>query len=314
VSGDGFPDLLVGAPQALGENGALAGRVYVYYGGPGADAVADVVLEGPAPDDLFGTSIALGDMNGDGVADAIVGAAGLQGSRTNPGHIFVYDLVTPLPVRVTSHDEHRTIPLTEEGGPICLLIEPVDHAFEIGDLDFTSLRLVASIGSGLAIEPVPQKGAVIGDSDRNGVPELGACFTRSDLRRLFADSRGRGRAIATLEGRVLSGRRVAGEVELNVVVTGPDPEQISSVSPNPMNPEAALTFTIRTPGNVDARLYDARGRLVRILASSLFKVEGRQSLRIDGRDEQGRPLPSGIYFYRLRTADAESRGRVVVAK
>ncbi|HEY6573250.1 MAG TPA: integrin alpha, partial [Candidatus Eisenbacteria bacterium] len=148
VSGDGYPDLLVGAPQSEGVNGIRAGKVYVYYGGPGADATADVVLEGPASDGTLGTSISLGDVNGDGVADAVVGAAGLQGSRTDPGHLFVYDLVAPLPARAFAHDEHRTIPLNEDGAPVCLRVEPLDGAFEIRDLDLASIRLRSIDGLG----------------------------------------------------------------------------------------------------------------------------------------------------------------------
>lgn len=313
VSGDGFPDLLVGAPEATGANGERAGKVYVYYGGPGADTTPDVVLEGPARNGTLGTSMTLADFNQDGVADAIIGAAGLQGSASDPGHVFAYDLVAPLPARVAAHDEHRSIPLNDEGGPVCLLVEPIDGSFEIADLDFASLRLL-SIDGDLAIEPVPAKSAVAGDSDRNGVPDLGLCFTRSDLRRLLSGSRGRSEGIAVLDGRVFSGRRVAGDVRLNVVSTGRAGDPAASVAPNPMNPEGTLAFTLERAGVVDARLYDASGRLVRRLASGLFMPEGRREIRIDGRDERGRTLPSGIYFFRLRTPGGESSGRVVVAK
>lgn len=314
VSGDGYPDLLVGAPQADGENGIRAGRVYVYYGGPGADAEADVLLEGPAPDGTLGTSISLGDVNGDGVADAIVGAAGLQGSRTDPGHVFVYDLVVPLPARAFAHDEHRTISLNEEGAPVCIRVEPLDRAFEIRDLDLASIRLRSFDGNGEAIQPAATKRIVESDSDRNGVAEIGVCFTRADLRRLFAAVRGRRRVVAALEGRLVTGRRVAGEAALTVVGTGAAPDRAASVAPNPMNPEAVLSFTLRAPGRVDARLFDASGRLVRTVAPGIFLPEGRHRLQIDGRDDRGGALPSGVYFYRLRTADGETRGRAVVAK
>ena len=314
VSGDGYPDILVGAPQAEGVNGIRAGRVYVYYGGPGADAVADVVLEGPAPDGTLGTSISLGDVNGDGVADAIVGAAGLQGSRTDPGHIFVFDLVAPLPARAFAHDEHRTIPLQEQGAPVCIRVEALDSAFEIRDLDPASIRLRSLDGKGEAIHPAAAKRIVESDSDRNGVAEIGVCFARAELRRLFAAVRGRQRVVAALEGRLLTGRLVAGEVALTVVGTGPSPGQAASVAPNPMNPEATLSFTLRTPGSVDVRLFDANGRLVRTIAPGLMLSEGRHQLRIDGRDDRGGALRSGVYFYRIRTPDGETRGRLVVAK
>jgi hypothetical protein len=87
VNGDGFADLIVGA---IGNDagGSGAGRAYVYYGGPGADAVADLTLTGAAPVDWFGYSVATaGDVNGDGFADVIVGALELLGGA---GRAYVY--------------------------------------------------------------------------------------------------------------------------------------------------------------------------------------------------------------------------------
>src|SRR5439155_2323481 len=80
VSGDGYADVIVGALRNEA-GGTDAGRAYVYYGGPGADAVADLTLTGAAAGDLFGNSVSsAGDVNGDGSADVIVGAAvGLGG-------------------------------------------------------------------------------------------------------------------------------------------------------------------------------------------------------------------------------------------
>src|SRR5439155_311121 len=75
VNGDGYADVIVGAlyNDAVGTD---AGRAYVYYGGPGADAVADLTLTGAAAIDNFGTSVSsAGDVKGDGYDDVIVGAA-----------------------------------------------------------------------------------------------------------------------------------------------------------------------------------------------------------------------------------------------
>jgi hypothetical protein len=73
VNGDGFSDVLVGAPY----NDALdadAGRVYVYFGGLTTRTSPDVILTGAARDDRFGTCVAgAGDIDGDGYDDLIVG-------------------------------------------------------------------------------------------------------------------------------------------------------------------------------------------------------------------------------------------------
>jgi hypothetical protein len=90
VNGDGYADVIVGA-YANDAGGTEAGRAYVYYGGPGADAVADLVLTGSAAGDDFGRSVGTaGDVNGDGYADVIVGAERNGAGGTNAGRAYVY--------------------------------------------------------------------------------------------------------------------------------------------------------------------------------------------------------------------------------
>src|SRR5439155_19052775 len=77
--------------------GARAGRAYVYYGGPGADAVADLTLTGAAANDLFGVSVSsTGDVSGDGYADVIVGATGGLGAGwAQVTAIYPYQVLSP---------------------------------------------------------------------------------------------------------------------------------------------------------------------------------------------------------------------------
>jgi hypothetical protein len=91
VNGDGYGDVIVGANlnDALGTN---AGRAYVYYGGPGADVVADVTLTGAAANDGFGNSVSgAGDVNGDGCADVIGGAPYNDAGGQNAGRVYLYE-------------------------------------------------------------------------------------------------------------------------------------------------------------------------------------------------------------------------------
>ena len=82
VNGDGFDDLIVGAPYG-DDGGNRAGEAYVLYGGSGlgdidlSSLTADqgFIVQGDAVIDRAGTSVSsAGDVNGDGFDDLIVGA------------------------------------------------------------------------------------------------------------------------------------------------------------------------------------------------------------------------------------------------
>jgi hypothetical protein len=86
VNGDGYADVIVGAPTA----GYGDGQVFVYLGSAvGLAANASTILNGPAGANAgFGNRVAsAGDVNGDGYADVIVGA---QSFNDNDGRAYVY--------------------------------------------------------------------------------------------------------------------------------------------------------------------------------------------------------------------------------
>lgn len=84
-------------------------------------------------------------------------------------------------------------------------------------------------------------------------------------------------------------------------------------SPNPFNPSTKIAFRLAEPGRVEARIYAIDGRCVRTLAAGRFDG-GRHELTWSGIDDSGRPVASGVFFCRVRTADAEATTRLVLLK
>ena len=62
------------------------------------------------------------------------------------------------------------------------------------------------------------------------------------------------------------------------------------------------------------QLFDSAGRLVRTLADEPAAAAGFLDLRLDGRNETGTTLPSGIYFYKVLTAEGRATGRIVILR
>ncbi len=88
VNGDGIPDLIVGARDADAPGKANAGKAYVYSG---ADGALLYQKTGDAAGDSFHSVSGVGDVNGDGVADFIVGAYRFDTpSTTEAGKVYVY--------------------------------------------------------------------------------------------------------------------------------------------------------------------------------------------------------------------------------
>lgn len=83
--------------------------------------------------------------------------------------------------------------------------------------------------------------------------------------------------------------------------------------PNPFNQTTKMQFTLAKSGFVSLSIYDLLGRKVRTLVSEHVSV-GYKSVLWDGRNDAGKGVASGIYFYQLRVGDFFGTKKLVLLK
>ncbi len=82
----------------------------------------------------------------------------------------------------------------------------------------------------------------------------------------------------------------------------PEGPQLQQNWPNPFNSETVITWFLLQPGPARLEVFALNGQRVAVLSRGHHEA-GRHRLHWDGRDDQGRPLASGTYLYRLVTAE-----------
>lgn len=76
--------------------------------------------------------------------------------------------------------------------------------------------------------------------------------------------------------------------------------------PNPFNPRTILRFELTADATVDLAVFDLSGRRIATLVAG-HRAAGRHETVWQGRDDDGRSVPSGVYLARLRV-DGPRRG------
>jgi uncharacterized protein (UPF0297 family) len=97
--------------------------------------------------------------------------------------------------------------------------------------------------------------------------------------------------------------------------TGKMPSEftLSQNYPNPFNTSTKIEFALKNSGFVSLNIYDILGRKVRTLVSEDLSI-GNKSIVWDGKDDSGKEVASGTYFYRLKIGDFSETKRSVLLK
>lgn len=83
--------------------------------------------------------------------------------------------------------------------------------------------------------------------------------------------------------------------------------------PNPFNPATTIRFSLPTAGPVRLDVYTLDGRLLMTLIDDEMGA-GYHEIAWHGRDNQGQPVASGTYFYRLEAGENSQTRKMVLMK
>ncbi len=82
--------------------------------------------------------------------------------------------------------------------------------------------------------------------------------------------------------------------------------QIYPNYPNPFNPSTTIVYALSQTSSVEVAIYDLQGRKIRSFVFS-GQPAGYQKVVWDGTNDQGSPISSGTYVYRIKGTSLEDR-------
>lgn len=84
-------------------------------------------------------------------------------------------------------------------------------------------------------------------------------------------------------------------------------------TPNPFNPMTSIKFDLPRAVHVKLCVYNVKGELIATLVNQ-HMIEGRKEINWTAKDNRGRPVSSGIYFYRLVAGDFVQTKKMVLLR
>ena len=83
--------------------------------------------------------------------------------------------------------------------------------------------------------------------------------------------------------------------------------------PNPFNPTTTIKFYIPVAQKIELSVYNILGQKIRSLVSG-FQTAGTNSIVWDGKNDLGKLVGSGIYFYSTRSGDITKNRKMIFLK
>ena len=311
--GSNDADLLVGAPYSNaddfeGNGTGDGGRAYRWLNGDASGDANDAVqlpvtpmVSGAAGGDHYGFWVAsAGDVDGDGLADLVVGApTGNIATNALAGYVHLMDttdLVVPNLLTFWRADWAAT-----GGAELTFALDPAAGevaALQISRRDAAGTHLLWT-GPALSDGAEPTAGLVVG---RDGYRYLDPAATAGSTYQVTVILRDGSRVDLGPQAGPAGG-----------VPDLPGSLELGTVWPNPANPLVTVSFRAPAGRPVSAGIHDIRGRLVRRLAP--VTANGAwQEMVWDGNTDDGLRAASGVYLLRLGTGAEVRTTRLTLAR
>ncbi|UCE18816.1 MAG: S8 family serine peptidase [Gemmatimonadota bacterium] len=101
------------------------------------------------------------------------------------------------------------------------------------------------------------------------------------------------------------------EAEQNTAL--PETYTLSQNYPNPFNPETEISFQIPSATYTSLKVFNILGQEVKTLVDA-HKEAGHYTITWSGRDESGKEVTSGVYFYTLKAGEFTDTKRMLLLK
>jgi len=102
-------------------------------------------------------------------------------------------------------------------------------------------------------------------------------------------------------------------VSFDDVTITPTPELLSQNYPNPFNPTTTIAFNLLEAGDVNIEVFNIRGQKVSTLINE-HMVAGDHTLVWNGTNDNKQQVSSGIYFYKMKSANYSSTKKMILMK
>lgn len=307
VNGDGFDDVLVGVPR-YEENG----EARIYFGGVNMDSLPDVTLTGDTPMEVFGRCVAgAGDVNGDGFSDVMVA---VQGHEHDLARIFFggIEMDRMADVRLVGRQEYDFFRFSLSAA------DDLNHD-GFGDVmvgaitGYANIERVYCYLGGTSMDSIPDFYAngekygddfgryivSAGDVNGDGYNEVlvGADSYNNFRGKVYLYTTAPNSSVKTLE---------IGHNSLNF--------KLFQNYPNPFNIETVIRYRISDSGYpVTLRIYSLSGDEVGRLVDQKQAL-GNYSIRWDGRNNEGKEVVTGVYFYELRISNLKQVKKLILLR